>query len=355
MLFRGQFFRNQRHDDILRCGQRGTVNTGIVGGNHRHDQQQHKETGHTQRQNIVDGDREQLLMIEGFVLLESFVGFTAVSDGFVGIFIRRSIVIQQRLFDRLKESGIEVVILTQRSIFADIMNLRRLTLSDRFDFAFQLFIIADVVDVFTDSDCQFGTDFLRRDVIFGIFDREVFMVHHRQGHYGEQHIQHHAQRSTESTEQTRHFLLMRTAGGGGVTGTDPAGAVNNGGHHRQNHGQQIKVAQVGNIIRIEKTFVGDPVCHHRHNIGRPVELPQDEDNKNHHQREKEHPLQSISDQQRQSTAAADQRNCQSQAESYNNKEGGNFQAENIHRVGQIQKVDEKARRNGGHDHIGKHF
>ena len=85
----------------------------------------------------------------------------------------------------------------------------------------------------------------------------------------------HIELSAECSENDRHFLFVRIFRRSGVSGTDPAGALQKTCHQRQNdQTYEVEVTQTFDIIRIEKTFIGDTIHHHRHDFLIPIKFAQ---------------------------------------------------------------------------------
>ncbi|MPN20006.1 hypothetical protein SDC9_167382 [bioreactor metagenome] len=137
--------------------------------------------------------------------------------------------------------------------------------------------------------------------------------------------------------------------------TDPARPVEEGRQHGYDQKEDIEVLKFGNIVGVQEAFPVAPVAHYGHDFIRPGEFDQDENHEYHQQRVTEEALDRVSDDDRQRAAHADDRDRRHQNQHHQKVECREVHSGEVQRVGQVQKVDEKARRQCRHDHVGQHF
>ncbi|MPM73260.1 hypothetical protein SDC9_120236 [bioreactor metagenome] len=181
------------------------------------------------------------------------------------------------------------------------------------------------------------------------------MIHHRDDADCDQHVKQGVQGAAPGAENPGHLLFVRCFGRGRIPRADPACPMHDRGEDQEEHHENVEIAQIFNVVRIEEAFPRRPIDHHRHQFSRPVEFVEYENDEHHHQRKQHHALHRIGNQKRQGAAEANQRNRQRQTKDNDEYERWHHHAENRNLMRQIQKVDKKSRGNGRHDHIGQHF
>ena len=108
----GKGFLAQRQNNVLSDRTGGTVNTAVVGGNHRKDHHQDEESQHTVGQNVAHGNSQHHLMIKCTELLKKCAALI------IGSFA-------QRFAGGIKIRGIKILLFRKGLIFADDVSMCR--------------------------------------------------------------------------------------------------------------------------------------------------------------------------------------------------------------------------------------
>ena len=145
MLFRSEGGLAQRHDYVLSNGERSTVDTGVVSGDHREHQQQAEQTDESVGQDLAHTGCHHLLIVQRTELLETGIriffhigvdhrlcflfghagiGFHDLGDACLLCFGSDVIALKQCLVDNIEIGGVKVFLFTKRGIFADFVDLR---------------------------------------------------------------------------------------------------------------------------------------------------------------------------------------------------------------------------------------
>ncbi len=385
----------QRHHNILRDRERGAVDARVVRGEHREEEQKRECAEKAGRKEPPHGGRERLLVEKSANLLEAVVGealgvdvgaidagkgrglrprapasgggtcrlpstlrwrygnarLPSCREGERGRRLRRTRgcprLREQRFVDGGEKGGVGVGCLRERRIDADFMadrgDLRNGTLYG----GEGLRVVAQ--DVGRDARGEVAANGGR---LFG----EVGVVKECDERAGDDEVEHRHYRAAPGAEDAGHLLLVRALGRRGVAVAEPACAVHDHpvGRYRD-HREEVEVSQLADVERVDEAFARHPVGHHGHDFARDGELPQDEYDEAHEQREEDGRLHGVGDDERQRSAAADERDGERQEEEHQRDVGGNLHAADLEDGRQVQQLHEEARGDGRHDHVGDHF
>ena len=125
----------------------------------------------------------------------------------------------------------------------------------------------------------------------------IHVIHHRQDHTRQQQIKQRIETVPPGTEDSCHFLLMSGACRTGCTSAEPVSPVDDVGKERDEYRKHIEIAQGFDVIRIDETFPGYPVGHHRDDLIPPGKIQQDIQCETENDRISHQPLKRICDQQ----------------------------------------------------------
>ena len=254
---------------------------------------------------------------------------------------------QQRLVDRLQEGGVGIGGLRERGIDADFVADRRRVGDGGLHGGEGPGIVLQHVG----RDAR-GKVAAHGGGVFG----EVGVVQEGDERAGDDEVEHRHHRAAPRAEDAGHLLLVRALGGGRVAVAEPARAVHDHpvGRH-DDHREEVEVAQLADVERVDEAFARHAVGHDGHDFARDGELPQDEYDEAHEQREEDGRLHGVGDDERQRSAAADERHGERQEEEHQRDVGGNRDAADVEDGRQVQQLHEKARGDRGHDHVGDHL
>ena len=257
--------------------------------------------------------------------------------------------------DDVEERGVEVPVLRERRVDADLVHLRRHGRDGGLDDLAEVRIgVGRVVRRVLEHGVRHAGGEVLADVV-GL-GREVLVVQEGDERRGDQHVEHVDDRVAPGAEQPRHLLLLRALRGGGIARADPVGAVHHRRVDRHDHDrEEVEVPQVVDVVGVDEALPRHAVGHHRHDFAAHRELPEEEHHEAGDGRVEDHALDRVRDHERERPAEADERDREREEEDHERHVGRELDPEDVVRLRQVEHLDEEARRDGGHDHVGEHL
>ena len=109
------------------------------------------------------------------------------------------------------------------------------------------------------------------------------------------------------------------------------------------------------VVGVDEALPRHAVGHHRHDLLRHRELPEEEHDEAGQHGIEDHALDGVGDHERERAAEADERNREREEQDHQRHVGGELQPEDMVCGGQVEHLDEETRGDGGHDHVGDHL
>ena len=331
MFPRGERLFPERHDYVLHNRARRVENARVVSREHQHDHQQREKSHQRARQEAAQQHRHHHLIVERAEFLEHRrTVFDRVAEQIVGAFQVGRV--------GILSAGIGLV-------HTDHVGRRR----NRLVMPGKLF-----------ADRLVRNHLVRHPV--GQFDADVAglfteVVREHDHHHGQsdQGAHQHREAGPPGAEHTSHLLFMRGAAGAGCVVADPAGAVENAADDGDYQTEDVEVAQLVKVHRVEEALSGRPVEHDRRDVVHPGDVAQHEDSENHEDRVAEQPLEAVGDDQRDAASGQDDDGCERDYDDDHDHEGRHGHSPDGDRMGEAEEVDEEAGGNRRGDGVGDHF
>ena len=194
---------------------------------------------------------------------------------------------------------------------------------------------------------------LQTDIVS--FISKFDMRHKADDHKGDNGLHNGGKTVSPGSEDIRHLLLVRSSARTCGVVADPGSAVENVVGQVEDQSEQVEVAKLLDIKRVDVAFSRYSIHHNRSNILTPVEVQEHISHQNYEHRVVQKTLEAVGDQKRYTSARPDDHGGDDEQYCGKQYEGRQIYSADVEAVRQTEEEDEEVGCHGRSDGVGDHF